>query len=73
MMAVSMLCEGSGWCLEYWAYGTNLVSGSVLVWGTIGLGWPGVEVVAGGGVAEEMQGEASNVAVALVCLLYHFH
>ena len=24
--------------------------------------WPGVEVVAGGGVAEEMQEEASNVA-----------
>ena len=54
-------------------YGTNLVSGGVLlVRGTMVV-WPGVEVVAGGGVAEEMQGEASNVAVALVCLLYHFH
>ena len=59
-------------------YGTNLVSGGVLlVRGTMVV-WPGVEVVAGGGVAEEMQEEASNVADgncprALVCLLYHFH
>ena len=39
-------------------YGTNLDSGGVLlVRGTMVV-WPGVEVVAGGGVAEEMQGEA---------------
>ena len=61
----------------------NLVSGGVLlVRGTMVV-WPGVEVVAGGGAAEEVQEEASNVADiaqgtapwhrALVCLLYHFH
>ena len=59
-------------------YGTNLVSGGVLlVRGTMVV-WPGVEVVAGGGAAEEMQEEASDVADgsrprALVSLLYHFH
>ena len=39
------------------------------VWGWYGLGGG---CVAGGGGAEEKQEDASNVAVALVCLLYHF-
>ena len=49
-------------------YGTNLDSGGVLlVRGTMVV-WPGVEVVAGGGAAEEMQEETSNVADGKVAL-----
>ena len=46
----------------FWDNMTNLDSGGVLlVRGTMVV-WPGVEVVAGGGAAEEMQEETSNVA-----------